>query len=72
MDFKGEIKRFAPEDIMRVVGCPRRTAFSWVMGERLPPVWVQRLVLRALARTAQRRRSQKGQSAQLTKTKVTE
>ena len=48
MDFVSECKRVGVAEVVRVLGCPERTAYSWIMGERLPPDWVQRLVLKAL------------------------
>lgn len=61
MDFPAEIKKFSAADIVRVIGCPERTAYSWIMGEKAPVDWVQRLVLRALIRTRPTRRdSQRG------------
>jgi hypothetical protein len=56
MDFPQEIKKFSAADIVRVVGCPERTAYSWIMGEKFPPEWAQVLVLRALKRTRSTRR----------------
>jgi hypothetical protein len=50
MDFVTECKRVGATEIVRVLGCPERTAYSWIMGERLPPEWVQRLILARLKR----------------------
>jgi len=61
MEFTTEIQKFAVTDIVRVIGCPERTAYSWIMGEKAPVEWVQKLVLRALSRTRPTRRdSQRG------------
>jgi len=56
MDFPAEIKKFTASDIVRVIGCPERTAYSWIMGEKFPAEWVQRLILKALKRTRPTRR----------------
>lgn len=48
MDFVSEIKRVGVAEVVRVLGCPERTAYSWVMGDRLPPEWVQKLVISRL------------------------
>lgn len=50
MDFVAECKRVGGAEIVRVIGCPERTAYSWIMGERIPPEWAQRLVIARLRR----------------------
>lgn len=32
-------------EIVKALGCPVRTAFSWKSGERLPPEWLQKLIM---------------------------
>jgi succinate dehydrogenase flavin-adding protein (antitoxin of CptAB toxin-antitoxin module) len=56
MDFVSEIKRVGVAEAVRVLGCPERTAYSWVMGERLPPEWVQKLVISRLRKIRPTRR----------------
>lgn len=48
MDFVSECKRVGVAEVVRVLGCPERTAYSWIMGDRLPPEWVQKMVLAKL------------------------
>lgn len=48
MDFVSEIKARPAAEIVAAIGAPERTVYSWKMGERLPPEWVQRLVIAAL------------------------
>lgn len=50
MDFVKEIKKWSATKMVEVLGCPERTAYSWRMGERLPPEWVQRLILDRMKR----------------------
>jgi succinate dehydrogenase flavin-adding protein (antitoxin of CptAB toxin-antitoxin module) len=58
MDFPTEIRKWSAADIVRVIGCPERTAYSWIMGEKFPPEWAQRLVLAKLKGRPTRRQSQ--------------
>ncbi len=51
MDFVSEIKARPVAEIIAAIGAPERTVYSWKMAERLPPEWVQSLVLRALKKT---------------------
>ncbi len=55
MDFVTECKRAGAAEIVRRIGCPERTAYSWIMGERLPPEWVRKLVLAKLQNSPPRR-----------------
>ena len=48
MDFTRKLESWTAPEIMRAIGCPERTAYSWKKGERLPPEWAQRLVLERL------------------------
>jgi hypothetical protein len=48
MDFVTEIKTRPVAELVAAIGAPERTIYSWKMGERLPPEWVQRLILKAL------------------------
>ena len=56
MDFVKEIKRVGVAEVVRVLECPERTAYSWVMGDRLPPEWVQKLVISRLRKIRPTRR----------------
>ena len=58
MDFVSECKRVGAAEIVRRIGCPERTAYSWIMGERLPPEWVQALVVARLKGRPTKRQSQ--------------
>lgn len=58
MDFVSECKRVGAAEIVRRIGCPERTAYSWIMGERLPPEWAQALVLARLKGRPTKRQSQ--------------
>lgn len=50
MDFVTGLKPWTVAKIVEVIGVPERTVYSWRMGERLPPPWVQRLVLDRMKR----------------------
>lgn len=50
MDFVEALKPWSAAKIAEVLGCPERTVYAWRMGERLPPEWVQRLVLERMKR----------------------
>lgn len=50
MTFKAQLERWTAALIIKTIGCPERTAFSWKSGDKVPPVWVQRLVLDRLKR----------------------
>lgn len=50
MDFVKEIKKWTAAQVIEALDCPERTVYSWRMSERLPPEWVQRLVLKEMKR----------------------
>lgn len=50
MDFVEALKPWTVPKIVEILGCPERTVYSWRMGERLPPVWVQTLVVDRMKR----------------------
>jgi len=50
MDFVRELEPWSAAHIAEALGCPERTVYAWKMGERLPPEWVQRLVISRLTR----------------------
>jgi succinate dehydrogenase flavin-adding protein (antitoxin of CptAB toxin-antitoxin module) len=50
MDFVKELEKWSAAKIARVLECPERTVYAWKMGDRLPPEWVQKLVLDRLRR----------------------
>lgn len=50
MAFVDDLKPWSARLIARTLGCPERTVYAWRMGERLPPEWVQRLVLERMKR----------------------
>ena len=64
MNFVSQCKAAGAAEIVRRVGCSERTAYSWLMGDRLPPDWVQRLVLAKLKKRPTRRQSQRAQPGQ--------
>lgn len=45
MDFVTALKPWTVAKIVETLGCPERTVYSWRMGDRIPPEWVQRLVV---------------------------
>lgn len=53
MDFVELVRSIPVGDIVASLGAPERTVYSWRMGDRLPPEWVQRLVVARLKRRAQ-------------------
>lgn len=50
MDFVKELKPWSVPKIVEILGVPERTAYSWRMGDRLPPEWVQKLVIDRMKR----------------------
>lgn len=50
MDFVEALKPWTVPKLVEILGCPERTVYSWRMGERLPPEWVQRLVIERMKR----------------------
>lgn len=50
MEFVKALEPWTVPKIVEVLGVPERTVYSWRMGERLPPDWVQRLVLERMKR----------------------
>jgi DNA-binding transcriptional regulator YiaG len=56
MEFVRELEPWSAAHIAETLGCPERTVYSWKMGERLPPDWVQRLVIARLKKTRPTRR----------------
>jgi antitoxin HicB len=50
MDFVKALEPWTVPKIVEILGVPERTVYSWRMGERLPPEWVQRLVLERMKR----------------------
>lgn len=50
MDFLELCRSLGAPEIIRRIGCPERTAYSWIMGDKVPRGWVQRLVVRELKR----------------------
>ena len=60
MDFLTEIKARPAAEIVAAIRAPERTVYSWKMGERLPPAWVQWLILKSLSRKGKAARGRKG------------
>lgn len=56
MDFVQELEPWSAAEIAKHLGCPERTVYAWRMGERLPPEWVQRLVIAYLKKKRPTRR----------------
>ncbi len=50
MDFVSEINAYPVAKIAAALGAPERTIYAYKMGERLPPVWVQHLIVREIRR----------------------
>lgn len=50
MAFVDDLKPWSVAKTCEVLGIPERTVYSWRMGERLPPEWVQRLVVERMKR----------------------
>lgn len=50
MAFVDDLKPWSAAKIAEVLGCPERTVYAWRMDERLPPEWVQKLVLERMKR----------------------
>lgn len=50
MNFVTALKPWSVAKLVEVLGVPERTVYSWRMGDRLPPEWVQRLILERMKR----------------------
>lgn len=37
--FKKDLSRYKATDLIRILGCPRGTAYDWLDGRRVPPEW---------------------------------
>ena len=48
--FKDRLADWSAATVMKIIRCPRRTAFAWKQGTKIPHDWVQRLVLDRLKR----------------------
>lgn len=56
MSFQDAIATMTAAEIVAAVGCPRQTAYSWLSGDRLPPAWVQALLVPLIEKAEKRRR----------------
>jgi hypothetical protein len=52
--FKDALQEWTPAEIAGALGCPLRTAYKWRDGERVPPVWLQPILLAVIAREAKK------------------
>jgi hypothetical protein len=57
--FKDALQEWTPAEIASALGCPLRTAYKWRDGERVPPVWLQPILLAVIARSTKKRHNKK-------------
>lgn len=50
MGFVEALKPWSAVKIAETLGCPERTVYAWKMAERLPPEWLQRLIIDRMKR----------------------
>jgi hypothetical protein len=50
MAFVDDLKQWSADKIAETLGCTPRAVYFWKAGTRLPPDWVQRLVLDRMKR----------------------
>lgn len=54
MTFQESIADVPTPELVRILGCPRATAYQWKDGRRQPPAWLQPILLAVIAREAKR------------------
>ncbi len=54
MSFQESIAEVSAPDLVRILGCPRATAYQWKDGRRQPPAWLQPILLAVIV-AAQKR-----------------
>jgi hypothetical protein len=54
MTFQESIADVSAPELVRILGCPRATAYQWKDGRRQPPVWLQPILLAVIAREAKK------------------
>lgn len=47
-EFLNRIQDYTVAEIVAALGCPRGTAYHWREGKRMPPAWLEPILLRAL------------------------
>jgi hypothetical protein len=47
-EFLNRIQAYTVQEIVAALGCPRGTAWHWREGKRMPPEWLEPILLRAL------------------------
>ena len=54
MSFQEHLAEISAPELVRILGCPRATAYQWKDGRRSPPVWLQPILLAVIV-AAQKR-----------------
>lgn len=54
MSFRESIAEISAPDLVRILGCPRATAYQWKDGRRHPPAWLQPILLAVIVREAKK------------------
>jgi DNA-binding transcriptional regulator YiaG len=54
MTFQESISEISAPELVRILGCPRATAYQWKDGRRQPPAWLQPILLAVIV-AAQKR-----------------
>jgi len=54
MTFQESIADVSAPELVRILGCPRATAYQWKDGRRQPPAWLQPILLAVIAREAKK------------------
>ncbi len=55
MTFQEHLADISAPDLVRILGCPRATAYQWKDGRRMPPEWQQPHWLAIIARGTRKR-----------------
>ncbi|MEK0448759.1 MAG: hypothetical protein RL088_1027 [Verrucomicrobiota bacterium] len=55
MTFQESIAEISAPELVRILGCPRATAYQWKDGRRQPPAWLQPILLSVIARGTRKR-----------------
>jgi hypothetical protein len=54
-DWLTEISKFSAAEIVAALGCPRKTAYAWLSGQRHPPEWLQPILLAWMGKPKKRK-----------------
>ena len=54
MTFQEHLADISAPELVRILGCPRATAYQWKDGRRSPPAWLQPILLAVITREMKR------------------